>query len=108
MSLYMQPVHSGSEHLSHRSGRVPRLPGLSLVHLHPSGYHAGGTDANAPVAGGADKFQYDTRAKVAEQGEEDFPDPLDACGSARMGRGKGCSALQKLGDPYRKASTRNR
>ncbi|XP_076770241.1 interferon regulatory factor 2 isoform X1 [Arvicanthis niloticus] len=43
------------------------------------GYHAGGTDAHAPVAGGADKFKYDTRAKVAEQGKEDFPDPLDAC-----------------------------
>lgn len=31
-------------------------------------YHAGGKDADAPMAGGTDKFKYDTRAKVAEQG----------------------------------------
>lgn len=34
MSLYMQPEHSGSEHLTHRSGRFPRLPRLCLVRLH--------------------------------------------------------------------------
>lgn len=38
MSLCMQPEHRGSEHLTHRSGRVPRLPrlslSLSLVDLH--------------------------------------------------------------------------
>lgn len=28
-SLYMQPEHRGSEHLTHRSGRVPRLPRLA-------------------------------------------------------------------------------
>lgn len=37
MSLYMEPEHSGSEPLSHSLGKVPWLPGLSLVHLHPSG-----------------------------------------------------------------------
>lgn len=29
------------------------------------GHHAGGEDADAPVAGGADKLKYNTRAQVA-------------------------------------------
>lgn len=37
--------------------------------LFTDGHHAGGKDAHAPVAGGTDQLEHDTRAEVAEQGE---------------------------------------
>lgn len=37
----------------------------SLPPSQPPGYHAGGKDADAAMAGGTDKLKYDTRAKVA-------------------------------------------
>ena len=45
-------------------GQLQKYPLLCFSSA--TGYHAGGKDANAPMAGGTDKFKYDTGAKVAE------------------------------------------
>lgn len=46
---------------------LPQVPHVAC--LSADGHHAGGKDAHAPVAGGADQLEHDTRAEVAEQGE---------------------------------------